>query len=183
MVPRILRRQGAIGMPSAFLRLACSLWTLRLACRWWLRLWRSSRAQYRFRAFRALTMVTVCYAVLAGFALGQGTGVLRGTVEDSSGQIVVGANVKLRNQTTGQELSISSDEEGRFRFEGLALGEYILVVTGRGFKPTELPVSVGEPNDDQIRVLLQVAADPQSVKVSANDVTMPLASQNADAVE
>jgi hypothetical protein len=130
-----------------------------------------------------LTIVTVCCVVLAGFALGQGTGALRGVVEDSSEQIVVGANVKLRNQTTGQELSISSDEEGRFRFEGLALGEYILVVTGRGFKPTELPVSVGEPNDDQIRVLLQVAADPQSVKVSANDVTMPLASQNADAVE
>src|SRR5712664_2867330 len=183
MVPRILRRQGAIGMPKAFLRLACSLWTLRLACRWWLRLWRSSRAQYRFRAFRALTMVTVCYAVLAGFALGQGTGVLRGTVEDSSGQIVVGANVKLRNQTTGQELSTSSDEEGRFRFKGLALGEYILFVTDRGFKPTELPVNVGDHNDNSMRILLQVAADAETVRVSAVDVTIPLASQNADAIE
>jgi len=121
--------------------------------------------------------------VLAAFALGQGKGALRGTVEDSSEQIVVGASVKLRNQTTGQELSISSDEQGRFRFEGLALGEYILVVMCQGFKPTQLPVSVGEPNDDQIRVLLQVASDVESVRVSANDVTMPLASQNADAIE
>src|SRR5713226_7067038 len=183
MVSRILRRQGAIGMPSAFLRLACSLRALRLARRWWLRLWRSSRAQYRFRAFRALTMGTVCYAVLAGFALGQGTGVLRGTVEDSSGQIVVGANVKLRNQATGQELSASSDEEGRFRFEGLALGEYALVVTEPGFKTTELPVNVGDRSDNPIRVLLQVASDVESVRVSANDNTIPLASQNADAIE
>src|SRR6266849_8853168 len=155
MVSRILRRQGAIGMPSAFLRLACSLRALRLARRWWLRLWRSSRAQYRFRAFRALTMVTVCYAVLAGFALGQGTGVLRGTVEDSSGQIVVGANVKLRNPATGEELSTSSDEEGRFRFKGLVLGNYLIVVTDPGFKPAELPVSVGDQNEDKLRVVLQ----------------------------
>jgi hypothetical protein len=128
-------------------------------------------------------MVTVCYAVLAGFALGQGTGVLRGTVEDSSGQIVVGANVKLRNQATGQELSASSDEEGRFRFEGLALGEYALVVTEPGFKTTELPVNVGDRSDNPIRVLLQVASDVESVRVSANDNTIPLASQNADAIE
>src|SRR5713226_6742669 len=183
MVSRILRRQGAIGMPSAFLRLACSLRALRLARRWWLRLWRSSRAQYRFRAFRALTMVTVCYAIVASFALGQSTGAVRGTIEDSSRQIVVGANVKLRNQATGQELSTSSDEEGRFRFEGLAFGGYALVVTEPGFKATELPVNVGDRNDNPIRVLLQVASDVESVRVSANDNTIPLASQNADAIE
>src|SRR5258707_6433044 len=183
MVPRILRRQGAIGMPKAFLRLACSLWTLRLACRWWLRLWRSSRAQYRFRAFRPLTLVTVSYAIVASFALGQSTGAVRGTIEDSSRQIVVGANVKLRNQATGQELSTSSDEEGRFRFEGLAFGGYALVVTEPGFKATELPVNVGDRNDNPIRVLLQVASDVESVRVSANDNTIPLASQNADAIE
>jgi len=128
-------------------------------------------------------MATLCYAVLAGFALGQSTGALRGTVEDSSGQIVVGANVKLRNQTTGQELSTSSDEEGRFRFKGLALGEYILFVTDRGFKPTELPVNVGDHNDNSMRILLQVAADAETVRVSAVDITIPLASQNADAIE
>ncbi len=128
-------------------------------------------------------MVTVCYAVLAGFALGQSTGALQGTVEDSSGQIVVGANVKLRNQTTGQELSTSSDEEGRFRFDGLAFGEYALVVAEPGFKTTELPVSVRDRNDNPMRVLLQVAADAETVRVSAVDVTIPLASQNADAIE
>jgi hypothetical protein len=130
-----------------------------------------------------LTVVAVCYALVAGFALGQSTGALRGTVEDSSGQIVVGANVTLRNQTTDQELSASSDEEGRFRFEGLAFGEYALVVTEPGFKTTELPVNVGDRSDNPIRVLLRVASDVESVRVSANDTTIPLASQNADAIE
>jgi Carboxypeptidase regulatory-like domain len=168
-------------MPGSFLKSACPL----PACRWWLRLWCSSRAHYglRFRRFRLLTMVTVCCAVPGGFALGQSTGALRGTVEDSSGQIVVGANVGLRNQTTGQELSTSSDEEGRFRFEGLAFGQYALVVTEPGFKTAELPVTLGDRSDIPIRVLLQIASDVESVKVSANDNTIPLASQNADAIQ
>jgi hypothetical protein len=59
----------------------------------------------------------------------------------------------------------------------------MLVVTDQGFKPAELPVSVGEGDADKIRVVLQVAADAETVRVSANDVTIPVASQNADAIE
>ncbi len=170
-------------MLSAFLRAKSFLWSLHGPHRPWLRLWCSIRVQYWFRALRSLTMGTLCYAVLAGLALGQGTGALRGTVKDSSGQIVVGADVKLRNPATGEELSTSSDEEGRFRFKGLVLGNYLLVVTDPGFKPAELPVSVGDQNEDKLRVVLQVASDAESVRVSANDVNVPLASQNADAIE
>src|SRR5260370_7414060 len=126
MVSRILRQHRAIGMSRTLLRAKCCLWSLHAACRWWLRLSCGSRAQYRFRAFRPLTMVTVCYAVLAGFALGQSTGALQGTVEDSSGQIVVGANVKLRNQTTGQEPPTSSYEQDPFPFHLLPSAEYAL---------------------------------------------------------
>jgi Carboxypeptidase regulatory-like domain len=185
MVSRILRQYGAVGMLGSFLKGKCLLWSLRGACRSWLRLSGGCLAQYRFHVFRPLTLLTVGYAVLAGFALGQdlGAGVLRGTVKDSSGQIVIGADVKLRNSTTGEELSTTSDEEGRFRFKGLALGKYILVVTNPGFKPAELPVSVGDQNEDKLRVVLQVASEAESVRVSANDVTIPLASQNADAIE
>src|SRR5713101_8220916 len=183
MVSGILRHHRAVGMLSAFLRAKSFLWSLHGPHRPWLRLWCSIRVQYWFRALRSLTMGTLCYAVLAGLALGQGTGALRGTVKDSSGQIVVGADVKLRNPATGEEFSTSSDEEGRFRFKGLVLGNYLLVVTDPGFKPAELPVSVGDQNEDKLRVVLQVASDAESVRVSANDVNVPLASQNADAIE
>jgi Carboxypeptidase regulatory-like domain len=170
-------------MLSTFMRAERFLRSLHPAFRLWSRLSCSSRAQNRFRALKPLTLLTVCYAVLAGFALGQSTGTLRGKVKDSSGQIVVGADVKLRSQTTGQELSTSSDEEGGFRFKGLALGQYVLIVTDQGFKPTELPVSVGERDEDKIRVVLQVAADAETVRVSAKEVNVPMASQNADAIE
>jgi hypothetical protein len=97
--------------------------------------------------------------------------------------VVAGANVRLRNLTAGQEFSTSSDEEGQFEFKGLGAGEYTLVVTRAGFKTTELPVRVGDRSDNQISVSLQVATDVQSVRVSANDTTVPLASQNLDVIE
>lgn len=130
-----------------------------------------------------LALATFCCLLLAGIALGQGKGALRGTVEDASGQVVVGANVTLRNPTTSQEFSTSSDEEGYFQFLGLASGQYTLTATRPGFNVTELPVSIEDHGDNQIHVRLQVAAEVESVKVSANDITMPVASQNIDVVE
>src|SRR5260370_34532648 len=100
MVSRILRQHRAVGMLSAFLRAKSFLWSLHGPHRPWLHLWCSIRVRYRFRALSSLTMGTLCYAVLAGPALGQGTGALPGTDQDSSGHIVVGAEVELPNPTT-----------------------------------------------------------------------------------
>lgn len=130
-----------------------------------------------------LALVIFCHLVLAGFALGQGKAALRGTVEDASGQVVVGANVTLRNLTTSQEFSTSSDEEGYFLFLGLAAGQYTLTATRPGFKTMELPANIEDRSDNQTQVVLKVAAEVESVKVFANDITMPVASQNIDVVE
>ena len=144
-------------MPRAFLKSECRRWASCLA------------------------LLIFFYLGPASAALGQDKGVLRGTVEDSSGQRVVGASVKLRNQATSQEFSTNSNQEGSFRFQGLAAGKYTLTAAQPGFKATELPVSVEDGSDNQIRVPLQVAAKEEIVKVSANAI--PVASQNIDAVE
>jgi hypothetical protein len=46
-----------------------------------------------------------------------------------------------------------------------------------------LPVNIQDRSDNQIHIKLQVAAEVESVRVSANDITMPVASQNMDSVE
>jgi Carboxypeptidase regulatory-like domain/TonB dependent receptor len=147
----------------------------------------ASHAQFPSLARRTFVVVAALSAVLVSLAFGQSTGSVQGIVEDSSGELVPGASVKLRNQSTGQELFASSDEEGHFQFAGLALGEYALVVTKRGFNTAELLVNVivyvSDRADSLIRVTLQVASDVQSVKVSAKEIPIPLASQNADVVE
>jgi hypothetical protein len=116
-------------------------------------------------------------------AWGQKTIALRGTVEDATGECVLGADVRLLNQTTGQELSTSSDEEGRFRFDHVAIGDYLLIVNAQGFKPADMRVDAGESAETSIRVRLQIAASVESVTVSANNPSMPVAGQNVDVVE
>ena len=63
--------------------------------------------------------------LLGSPAWGQNTGALSGTVEDATGQYVVGDDVRLRNQITGQEFSTSADKEGQFRFDQVAFGDYL----------------------------------------------------------
>ena len=170
-------------MPRTFLKSEARLCAIHSKPRPWSRMRCPYPLRHKIWAFRALVFLTLGFMVLAGSTRGQSTGALSGTVEDSSGQVIVGANVKLRNLTTGQEFWTSSDEEGFFRFKGLATGQYTLTATQPGFKTTDLPVNVEERGDNQIRVPLQVAAEAQSVRVSASDMTMPLASQNIDVVE
>jgi hypothetical protein len=129
----------------------------------------------------AIAILFSCF--LANSAWGQSTGALRGTVEDATGEYVLGADVRLRNQTTGQELSTSSDEEGQFRFDHVTFGDYLLIVYAQGFKSAEIQVKVGERAENPIRVPLQIAASVESVTVSANSPSMPTAGQNIDVVE
>src|SRR5437879_4530814 len=129
----------------------------------------------------ALAILFSC--LLVGPARGQNTGALWGTVEDATGEFVLGADVRLRNQTTGQELFTSSDQQGQFSFDRLAFGDYLLIINAQGFKSAEVPVKLGEHAERSIRVPLQIATSVESVTVSANSPSMPTAGQNIDVVE
>ncbi len=130
---------------------------------------------------RAMAILFSC--LLADPAWGQNTGALSGTVEDATGEYMIGADVRLRNQITGQEFSTSSDEESQFRFDRVAFGDYLLIVNVQGFKSAEVSVKVGERKESPIRVPLQIAGSADSVTVSANSESMPTAGQDIDVIE
>jgi len=132
---------------------------------------------------RPLTLMLFSFFLFAGLVLGQSAGIVKGTVEDNTGGTVAGAEVKLRNQATGQEVFSSSDEEGGFQFERLPFGDYVLTVIVKGFKPSELPIKVEGQRESLVHVQLQIAAAAERVFVSANSVSVPAAGQNIDAVE
>src|SRR5206468_9228972 len=56
------------------------------------------------------------------------TSVLEGTVVDSSGQVVPGAALDLRDAATNQRRRTVSDDRGAFRFVALAPGTYDVFV-------------------------------------------------------
>ena len=75
-------------------------------------------------ALRCLSAVLV--AALP--ALAQSTATLRGTVADTQGAALPGANITVRNQATGEERTAVSDRDGIYSVAALAPGLYRLEV-------------------------------------------------------
>ena len=72
-------------------------------------------------------------AALACFGQAE-RGTFNGSVIDSSGAAVAGANVKIFNMATGVELNAASTEAGVFRAPSLSPGTYRITVSAPGFK-------------------------------------------------
>ncbi len=76
--------------------------------------------------------------VLIGFgtsAFGQvDTGTILGTVKDSNGAVVPQAKVTLTNRGTGVSQTAESDENGRYIFTPIKIGNYQVEIEAKGFK-------------------------------------------------
>jgi hypothetical protein len=60
---------------------------------------------------------------------------LEGTVRDSSGAVIPNSKITLHNPLTNQSRTVTTDEQGFFRAEQLAVGTYEVRVEQTGFAP------------------------------------------------
>ena len=65
--------------------------------------------------------------------MAQATGLIVGVVQDDSGAVIPGAEVKAVNVATGIETLTTSDEQGRFNFPRTPVGNYRIEVRTEGF--------------------------------------------------
>src|SRR5271169_1745123 len=80
-------------------------------------------------------------------ALAQSTAALQGTVTDSSGAVVPGAKIIVRNQGTAQERTVESDSAGVYVVPSLPVGLYRVSVTASGMQSvavTNVLLEVGQ---------------------------------------
>ncbi|HEX7958026.1 MAG TPA: carboxypeptidase regulatory-like domain-containing protein, partial [Pyrinomonadaceae bacterium] len=114
-----------------------------------------------------LALVTLLAAGLP--ALGQVTsGSVTGVVNDPSGAIIAGATVTLRNNETGTNQTVTSNDAGEYNFAQVAPGRYTLTVEAAGFKKAVAPdivVEVGVPA--RTTMTLEVGAVSEVVTVTA----------------
>jgi len=131
--------------------------------------------QYNRRSHtRSLRAAVALLALALGFAgavrasaqQAVSSATLGGRVEDANGAAVGGAAVVVTSLGTNQRLSASTDEDGRFRFAYLPVGDYRLLVECAGFSPsaTRLTLTVGQAAD--VRVTLTVGGLAESVEVT-----------------
>jgi hypothetical protein len=107
-------------------------------------------------------------AALCAAALAQDTGVLTGTVTDSSGAVVPGAEVSVVNVATNFDSTTTTNSDGLYRIPFLRPGTYRVRITASGFKGflrdnVELRVGATLP----INAVLELGAVAESVQVNA----------------
>lgn len=91
---------------------------------------------------KTLVHISLFLVGLAGSASAQtGQGILRGTVTDSRGALIVGATVIVRDQASGLELSTRTDSAGQFALS-VRPGRYRVIVAHAGFAPETREVSL-----------------------------------------
>lgn len=111
-----------------------------------------------------LSFLLFCAALLTA----QDTSNLSGTVMDSSGAVIANAKVTAKDNSTGQEVSTTTNQSGNFNFTNTRPGSYTVTVEGAGFVATRLNNVIVDPNIGRhIDVSLQVGKTTDSVTVEA----------------
>jgi Carboxypeptidase regulatory-like domain len=117
---------------------------------------------------RILRQLFVSLALIPAAQCQTSRGTVTGTVLDSSGAAINGANAALTSQQTGIRLTTNSNEAGVYRFDAVDLGVYDLQVVHAGFQ-TYLGAGIGvEANRvTTVDARLEVGLAETRIEVSA----------------
>src|ERR1035441_2014943 len=105
-------------------------------------------------------------------------GSITGTIQDTSGAVVPGAQVTLTNKDQGITLQTKSNSTGGYTFSPVRIGNYSLSVTAKGFsKTTQENLTVTISQNLLVNVQLKLGAATETVEVT----TAPPQMQTEDA--
>ena len=129
------------------------------------------RYQFGFRSTHGITRA-ICaltlFAFLSQLATAQATSQLNGSVTDSSGASVAGAQITLTEPATGLKRTTTSNASGLYQFLDVPPGDYRLETSAKGFAPYLAPkVTLVVKTPATVPIRLQVAGVAQSVTVEA----------------
>jgi outer membrane receptor protein involved in Fe transport len=114
----------------------------------------------------AIALLTI---VPAGAAFAQSdTGRIEGLVIDSTGLVLPGATITVRNLATGVEQVVVSDEGGRYTVTPVRPGNYHIKVSIEGFRPVETrSLTINVSQVARLDYTLQPGGVTETVQVSA----------------
>lgn len=98
---------------------------------------------------------------------------ITGTVTDSSGAVIAGANVTVTNQATGTASHAASSSAGTYALTGLTPGVYSLTVEASGFKKSvQNGVNIEVSRTSTIDVALSTGSAAETVQVTAEAIAL-----------
>ena len=123
----------------------------------------------KHQPFFAFVLVSLLSLIILAQALGN----LSGSVKDPKGAFVVGAQITVRNETTNETKSATTDVQGKFSITDLAAGNYVITITRDGFKPSEQKVLIEAKRTTTQEVKLDIAEVRGEVTTSAVGTIKP----------
>jgi hypothetical protein len=118
---------------------------------------------------RILSLATLLFAALPVFAAqGGNAGSVQGTVTDPSGAVIPNAAVRLFNDRSGLDRTLTSDAQGQFTFTNIPFNTYRLSVTANGFESLSRSVDVRSVVGTSLQLSLEVAGGSQTVTVESS---------------
>ncbi len=123
----------------------------------------------RFPSVRVPAGLLVLLVALAALLIGQtSTSIISGTVTDTSGAVVAGAKVQVKNVGTGIVIELTSDSQGRFRAPDVLIGDYEVQASQSGFETViRKGISTTVGGEAIVDVALPVGQSQQVVTVDA----------------
>src|ERR1700680_2741272 len=105
----------------------------------------------------ASLMIIVFSLCLSGSLYAQVTGAtLSGTTSDSSGGVIPGAQISIRNTATGITKDVLADSAGYYTAPNLAPGTYEVKVTAKGFNTAVSTVTLAVGAQQQLNIPMKV---------------------------
>src|SRR5229473_8374764 len=124
-------------------------------------------------------LIVLSFAIVAlPFVVAHGAGGrIEGKVTDPKGAVVSGATVTVTDPVSNQTFSALTDDQGRYKIEGLKAGTYTVTISAKGFTNARREdVTVAEGAVATFDARLEIAAIEAAVNVASS------AKANSDSV-
>jgi len=107
-----------------------------------------TRPARRLFVYAFLALASLGFGTATAFAQGSSTSQISGTVVDTSGAAVPGADITAIDNATGTKFNAVSTETGAFTIPAVPSGTYTVTVALQGFKTAvlkDVQVTIGGP--------------------------------------
>jgi hypothetical protein len=119
--------------------------------------------------FRTACVLAAIFAIAAPFTFSQSitTGDVVGVIADSSGAVVPNATVTIRSAESGEVRSVTTNEQGQYRFSLMKPGEYVVTADAKGLKSNINKITLLVGQEQQVNISMNAQGNTTIVEVTS----------------
>ena len=119
--------------------------------------------------FRSVCIFVAIFVIAAPLTFSQSitTGDAVGVISDSSGGVVPNATVTLKSSESGETRTVTTNEQGQYRFPLLKPGEYIITAASKGLKSNIVRITLLVGQEQEVNIAMNAQGNTTIVEVTS----------------